>query len=268
MKDFNANNTYAICFLSLISVKEDPFDQSEQITQLLYGEEVEIIKEKQNWFYIRTVLGKTEGWILKNQVRISNKHSNHTDKPKIWLYSMDFISLVSLDENNIEKKMILLGSILNNCTVLKETYQGKNKLWNSSFNKQKIESYSNKYLGVPYLYGGQSIFGIDSLGLCQMIYRFLGIDLPRHWQGQKDAGEQVDISDIEIGDLVFFKSSDSYGRETLHSGMVYNAQYMAVIHSYGQVRLDSLSSEGLFDIDTKQKLFDLDYIIRIEKNKG
>jgi cell wall-associated NlpC family hydrolase/soluble lytic murein transglycosylase-like protein len=64
------------------------------------------------------------------------------------------------------------------------------------------------YTGVPYLWGGTNPKkGLDCSGLVQLVYRKLGIDLPRVSQQQEHSGEAVaSLSQAQPGDLVFFGS--------------------------------------------------------------
>ncbi len=60
-------------------------------------------------------------------------------------------------------------------------------------------------LGIPYVWGGESLSGFDCSGLVQYVYREVGVSLPRVAQDQYDAGPAVPPgTEVEPGDLVFF----------------------------------------------------------------
>lgn len=68
---------------------------------------------------------------------------------------------------------------------------------------------TGQFLGLPYIWGGTSSFGYDCSGFVQMLWRQMGIFLPR------DANQQINDplcyevawSDLRPGDLLFYGSS-------------------------------------------------------------
>jgi len=66
---------------------------------------------------------------------------------------------------------------------------------------------AKEFLGIPYVYGGESPKGFDCSGLVQYVYGQLGINLPRTSEEQFAAGTPVSAKDALPGDLVFFGGS-------------------------------------------------------------
>lgn len=63
--------------------------------------------------------------------------------------------------------------------------------------------------GTPYRLGGESHAGIDCSGFVQRTYHdVFGIKLPRTTSQQLTVGQQINKTDLQAGDLVFFR----YGR--------------------------------------------------------
>lgn len=64
---------------------------------------------------------------------------------------------------------------------------------------------ARRYTGVPYKWGGTDPDkGLDCSGLVQLVYRQLGVNLPRVSQQQQHSGTEVPLSRAQPGDLVFF----------------------------------------------------------------
>ncbi len=64
---------------------------------------------------------------------------------------------------------------------------------------------ARRYLNVPYVFGGTNpAVGLDCSGLVQLVYRQLGISLPRTAQQQFDATARLTREQLRPGDLVFF----------------------------------------------------------------
>lgn len=64
---------------------------------------------------------------------------------------------------------------------------------------------AKKYLGVPYVWGGESMSGIDCSGLVQAAYRDVGVSLPRVAADQAHSGTPVaSLAQAQPGDLLFF----------------------------------------------------------------
>lgn len=79
---------------------------------------------------------------------------------------------------------------------------------------------AQKFLGVPYVWGGESPSGFDCSGLVQYVYSQLGISLPRTSEEQALVGTPVaNLAQAEPGDLVFFAGSDGTPTAPGHVGI-------------------------------------------------
>jgi len=76
--------------------------------------------------------------------------------------------------------------------------------------KERLILFAKKMLDIPYRFGGSSLFGIDCSAYVQKVYSFIGINLPRSARAQFSEGNPVDMEELSIGDLVFFRTYASF----------------------------------------------------------
>lgn len=76
--------------------------------------------------------------------------------------------------------------------------------------KNPILNQALTYRGVRYRWGGTSRSGVDCSGFTTVVFRAQGIKLPRTALEQSRIGSPVATSDLQAGDLVFFRTSRSY----------------------------------------------------------
>lgn len=110
-------------------------------------------------------------------------------------------------QNTLKKRY--LNMLKNNNYVLNKKYIDFNTVQQTNLNTTLIEFYKN-WSGVKYEYGGNSKNGIDCSSFIQKAYEDnFDIALPRTTDLQAKAGIEINKSQLEIGDLVFFKTSSS-----------------------------------------------------------
>ena len=141
-------------------------------------------------------------------------------------------------------KSIVVGSNINNCDVLGDTFEGQRRQTTEQSPELIIEQ-ALMYLGTPYLWGGKTPFGIDCSGLTQMVYRMTGKSIPRDAKDQALLGDSLSfIEESSPGDLAFFDNPE--GKIT-HVGLIMKDNY--ILHAHGEVRIDRLDQTGIFNTD-------------------
>ncbi|MBU3186659.1 phage tail tape measure protein [Clostridium estertheticum] len=81
-----------------------------------------------------------------------------------------------------------------------------------------IVEQAKKYLGTPYVWGGESTKGFDCSGLVQYVYKQLGKDIGRTTYDQVKEGTKVEKKDLKPGDVVFFGDPSAPHHEAIYAG--------------------------------------------------
>ncbi|HUY85751.1 MAG TPA: transglycosylase SLT domain-containing protein [Acidimicrobiales bacterium] len=104
-----------------------------------------------------------------------------------------------------------------------------------------VVNQAEKYLGVPYVWGGESTSGFDCSGLVQQVFSNLGISLPRGSDAQSQVGTPISsIAQAQPGDLLFFNSDgDPTGHVGIYAG---NGMMVDAAHTGTTVRIEPVWS--------------------------
>lgn len=100
---------------------------------------------------------------------------------------------------------------------------------NSIETGNEIIDYATTLLGIPYVWGGTTTDGFDCSGLVQYVYRNFGIETPRVSQDQQNFGQDVALSDLQAGDLIF------YGNPATHVALYVKDNYILHAPNTGDV---------------------------------
>lgn len=83
--------------------------------------------------------------------------------------------------------------------------------------RRSVMAHARQFLGLRYLWGGTSRYGLDCSGLVHYTHRQAGVVVPRDAAAQQSAAVAVPLGSEQPGDLYFFARSD--GR-VFHVGFV------------------------------------------------
>ena len=225
----NSEINKGICAVSVAPIRASISHQSEMVSQLLYGETIDIQEIKGDFAKIKVHFDGYEGWISTNQISIFSDENSLDIDPQI--ITETFI-IANLPEGKI---LLSMGSEVR----LKS---------DKNFTKPDFDTIAEtakQFLNVPYLWSGRSFFGVDCSGFVQLVCKIHGISLPRDAYQQAEIGEVLSfVEEAKPGDLAFFENEEG---KIIHVGMMLEDQ--KIIHAYGKVRIDTLDSTGIFNKD-------------------
>lgn len=106
---------------------------------------------------------------------------------------------------------------------------------------ENIINTAERYMGVPYVWGGESPAGFDCSGYTQYVMKQNGISIPRTAAEQFAAGISIARGSLKMGDLVFFTT---YKPGASHVGFyIGNNQFIHASSAGGEVTISSLETE-------------------------
>jgi len=138
----------------------------------------------------------------------------------------------------ITEKIPELKYTYSQCSEMTDYSPGRPLSSRGSSIAAKVVQTAYKYIGVPYVWGGESPSGFDCSGFVQWVYTQNGISITRTADTQYMEG--VPVQDLEPGDLVFFTT---YAPGASHVGIYLACSKFIHASSSGQVKISSLDDE-------------------------
>ncbi len=252
-------------FQAYIPVMLEPDDNSQMVSQLLFGEEFTLLERSGGWLSVSLDFDGIEGWVVKQGVELREVENG---KKKGLKRSMCLASLPSttiLDLTLGHQRVIPAGAVWN-------SERGNPMLWyGHSFEMLSEEGFvdpgpqispleiGKRLRSLPYLPGGRSGFGFDGSGLVQTLCRMMGKKIPRHCQQQSELGSTINFMyEVEEGDLAFFDNDEN---EIIHVGMILSDGN--ILHADNCVSIDLLDHHGIYSNERARYTHKLRVIRRI-----
>jgi gamma-D-glutamyl-L-lysine dipeptidyl-peptidase len=235
-----AANSMQVVVVPVANMYSAPTDQSDVVSQALYGSNVTLLTARGEWSRIQTD-DRYKGWTPSRYLRLVQNGAGYaTSGPTLQVESL-FANVYHEADVTRHKPVVTVpfGVRLELIADGKRDGKGKDERWLQIRLPDKRSEWiqasdvvadpkpltipesielAKRFLGLPYLWGGRSSYGFDCSGFTQMLVRARGINMPRDadlqaaWKG----AVAVERKALEPGDLLFFGSSP--GKVT-HTGM-------------------------------------------------
>ncbi len=252
---------YAVVSVPAAPVRRKPMHRKEMVNQLLFGETVKVLKEKGDlWVKVRSLHDNYEGWMTNTLITEIDEAAANA----ISVYAAtDMLNTIAISD---KKMNIPAGS------SLPYFEDGKGKLGDAAYqfngnhckrDEQKpsedlVKQLALPWLNAPYLWGGRTPLGVDCSGFVQVIYKLMGIDLPRDvWQQAQEGKPVKKFADARAGDLAFFDNKE----DIVHTGILLGDG--KIIHASGKVRIDGINKKGIINTETGKRTLRLRAIRRL-----
>ncbi len=236
----------------LVHLRKEPADASELVNQALFGETVEAGDTSEGWTEVRTYdgyagfcetkflaerSGGTPGadggktaFVVTRETMLKARGS---DAPVMRLSYGSRIHVCEGD--SVDGRTLAVapsGGDAEPRYVAIDDVALPGAIRPADATANAILAEAGKFLGVPYLWGGRSAWGVDCSGLVQLVFARFGISIARDSRDQFLAGDPVE-GEPAAGDLVFF------GKERVtHVGFARGDG--TFLHASGWVRVNSL----------------------------
>lgn len=226
---------FGIVNVSVANLRSAPRHSAELVNQMLLGSSVVLLKKREGWLYGQVDDGYI-GWLSAGSiVRVDSSVLAEFQKGDLVRY-IGWIGKIRKDpdDNSLPISEIALGGVLRRNEQQKESAEktgwttvsmpdGRSGFLPAHFLSTSAPSptvagagarliaTAEKFLGVPYLWGGASVHGFDCSGFTQIVFAQNGIPLLRDASQQAREGVAVEIDDdfknLQAGDLLFFGES-------------------------------------------------------------
>lgn len=235
----------------VVEMREEPSFSSKVVSQALFAEGINNKDVIGDWAEITTPDGYS-GWTPSKGLTITNvpyQTTIKTSRLKAHLYAIDdteYGPILTLPYgsplkviDDIDKRWLKVEIPGGKNAYIQ---RGDVKTETRIIEKKDLIAFSQKFMDLPYTWGGRSSFGYDCSGFVQMLYSQIGIQL------QRDAKQQIlderfqdeALDSLEPGDLIFFgKQNGQIG----HVGMsIGNDQFIhaCVRENLPWIRISSL----------------------------
>ncbi|GAB4312928.1 MAG: C40 family peptidase [Bacteroidales bacterium] len=241
---------FATIGLTIVPVRREPDHRTEMVNQLLFGD-MAVVREKMgDWCLVESVSDRYEGWVDQTQLTFleEDEYRKYLNLSVVRVgHLVDYLS--GADERMM---LVTYGAALRGIEENRFEFNGVNYHLDEpctgpvSLTPEALVNEAMLWLGVPYLWGGRSPFGVDCSGFVQLLFSRYGVDLPRDAWQQATVGEQVAFqSEARKGDLFFFDNQDG---DIVHVGVYCGND--RIIHSSGKVRLDPVDHQGIYRQET------------------
>jgi cell wall-associated NlpC family hydrolase len=215
---------------------QSPSPDAAIVTEAIHGELVRVFEEREGWAWVQLETDSYVGWMSDNALGPADPAPTHRIAAlRAFVFPGPDLKLPPRGALPFGASVSLTEEVITRGTLYRLLANGGGAI--SSVQVAPLDAapapdfvaVAERFLGVPYLWGGRTSFGFDCSGLVQTALAAAGIAVPRDTDMQERAiSRAIDASaPRKRGDLVFWKGHVgivSAPDRLLHA----NAHHMAV----------------------------------------
>lgn len=268
----------AVSLHSVVPVRTEASETSEQITQMLFGEICTIEEQKTRWVRVKLALDGQMGWVDAKMIATlsTDEYKSYSAALKSGAY-VAFPMAYAVSENNGQTIPLTAGTRLTNYhnghfEVLGVGFRidaGMVLTKPLEMTQPNLLQSVRFFLNVPYLWGGKNALGMDCSGFTQIILSLFGHKIPRNASEQVTQGRLISrLSSSKAGDLAFFchyeetatqeitsnlkeqqsTETNAIARQKItHVGILIDSE--RIIHCSGRVKIEKIDTTGIFSVE-------------------
>jgi len=211
-------------------MRKEPSHQAPLLTEALYGERVTIYEsDDEGWAWGQLAKDGYVGFLPSAALLAPAAEPTHkVSVLRTFMFPGPSIKLPPTDALPLGATVAVAREDDTFAITATGGYIPKRHLVPLATNEGDFGAVAERFVGVPYLWGGKSSLGIDCSGLVQVALHACGITCPRDSDMQEKAlGKSVSLAGLQSGDLIFWKGHVAFalGRNSLLHA---NAFHMAV----------------------------------------
>lgn len=228
-----ATSIDAECALPWTAIKKKPAQSAETVSELLYGEPVQILERSDGWLRIVSVIDGYVGWALTGAlVRGMGRPTHRINVPMSHIYREPNLK----SEPLLPLPMASYVHIKTPASVKNGFLPHENGGYIYAAHLSPLGGFADdpvgvaeRYVGAPYLWGGRTLIGLDCSALVQLSLSAAGHRILRDSGSQfKSLGRPLEKGETaQRGDLAFFPGHVGWMLDSVHL-LHANATHMAV----------------------------------------
>lgn len=182
---------------SSIYIRKGPGTNYEIVDSLILNNDVIVTAESGDWYKVK--VGNITGYIAKRL--LSNTRQTTTSRNA----EEREVEQTTTDEEHVQVEEKTTQVQQSGAQTVTEVSNEPQTTAASSSKGQEIVDYAKQYLGCKYVYGGSGPSTFDCSGFTMYVFKHFGVNLSHSATAQSKNGTYVAKSDLQPGDLVFFK---------------------------------------------------------------